>query len=145
MIISSIKAIRFAVMISLMVFSLLFAGSAMAVECKGKSSSACKMNNSCSWVKGYTRSDGVKVSSFCRATTGKSTTKKKSTKKSTKQKAKADTDKKTQSKKKTTKKKKASKETKKTSSKKKSKDKSAKKKVKKSNSKKKAEKTKKKS
>ncbi len=50
--------------------------------CKGLSKSACERNDSCSHVKGFTRSDGVKVSAFCRAKPGNgSTAKKASTKK----------------------------------------------------------------
>lgn len=88
--------------------SLALTGNVMAVECKGKSSSACNSSNSCSWVKGYTRSDGAKVSSFCRAKPGKSSGEKKSTKK----KKATDTKKKKSTKKSDSKEKKDSKKTK---------------------------------
>lgn len=39
---------------------------AKAKACKGLSQTACATNDDCSWVKGYKRKDGVKVSSFCR-------------------------------------------------------------------------------
>lgn len=97
------KAIRSIAMVVSVTFSLMFAGNAFAVECKGKSSSACNASNSCSWVKGYKRSDGAKVSSFCRAKPGKSTAaKKKPVKKQAKAK-KADATKKATAKKKTVK------------------------------------------
>lgn len=40
---------------------------AHAKECKGLSKTKCSSDNSCSWVKGYERKNGVKVSAFCRA------------------------------------------------------------------------------
>jgi hypothetical protein len=47
-------------------------GAVMAVECKGMEKSACERNEAqCSWVDGYTRSDGVKVSGHCRKKPGK--------------------------------------------------------------------------
>ena len=50
-------------------FALLGAGNAQAEgsSCKGKSRSACSSASDCSWVDGYTRKDGAKVKSFCRA------------------------------------------------------------------------------
>ena len=42
------------------------AASAQA-ECKGSSQSACEKSDSCSWVKGYTRKDGAKVSAYCKS------------------------------------------------------------------------------
>ncbi len=47
--------------------SLAFSGQALASSCKGLESSACGNSASCTWVDGYTRKDGRKVSSFCRA------------------------------------------------------------------------------
>ena len=34
--------------------------------CKGLEESACEAKDACRWVEGYTRKDGVKVSSHCR-------------------------------------------------------------------------------
>lgn len=60
-------------------------------QCKELSKTACSSSNSCSWVKGYTRKDGVKVSSFCRKKAKSTKKKAKDTvskkKKSTKKKA----------------------------------------------------------
>ena len=43
--------------------------SAQAADtpCKGMEASACAADNACAWVPGYTRKDGVKVRSYCRA------------------------------------------------------------------------------
>ena len=38
--------------------------------CKGLSNSQCGGNQNCTWVSGFTRRDGVKVSSYCRAKGG---------------------------------------------------------------------------
>lgn len=38
--------------------------------CKGLANSQCGNNQSCTWVSGFTRRDGVKVSSYCRAKGG---------------------------------------------------------------------------
>jgi hypothetical protein len=46
-------------------------GAAFAAECKGMEKAACERQESCSWVDGYTRKDGVKVSSHCRKKGGK--------------------------------------------------------------------------
>jgi hypothetical protein len=47
-------------------------GVVSAAECKGMEKSACERNEAqCSWVDGYTRSDGVKVSGHCRKKPGK--------------------------------------------------------------------------
>ena len=138
---TSIKAIRSAIVVVMAALSLVLSGNVLAVECKGKSSSACDASNSCSWVKGYTRSDGAKVSSFCRAKPGKSTgeTKKATKKKKADTKKKSDTKKKTDSKK-TAKKKSDSKkkDTKKTKKKSDKKDKDKKKKSSKKKDKKKS-------
>lgn len=58
---------------------------AKAKACKGLSQTACATNDDCSWVKGYKRKDGVKVSSFCRTKAKGAKTKVKET--SSKQKA----------------------------------------------------------
>ncbi|GMR06932.1 MAG: hypothetical protein BMS9Abin25_1571 [Gammaproteobacteria bacterium] len=42
-----------------------------AKECKGSSKSACTSSSSCTWVSGYSRADGEKVKSYCRAAAGK--------------------------------------------------------------------------
>ena len=39
----------------------LTAGSAAAAECKGLSKNRCESSDSCTWVGGYSRSDGAKV------------------------------------------------------------------------------------
>ena len=100
--------------------STMFSFSANAASCKGMSKSACSSSSSCNWVDGYKRKDGVKVSSHCRAASGKAKkeTKKKETKakkteskKTTKKKTTASTkDKKKKDLKKTDKKKKSTKE-----------------------------------
>ena len=52
-------------------FAVMFSFSANAASCKGKSRSSCSANSDCSWVDGYKRKDGVKVSGHCRAKPGK--------------------------------------------------------------------------
>ncbi|QGU31989.1 hypothetical protein [Thermochromatium tepidum] len=37
-----------------------------ASECKGLDPDACAANPNCRWMEGYTRKDGVQVSSHCR-------------------------------------------------------------------------------
>ncbi len=51
--------------------AMMFSFSAEAASCKGKSQSSCSADNNCSWVSGYKRKDGVKVSGYCRAASGK--------------------------------------------------------------------------
>ena len=94
------KLARLSQMVLAIVLSVLLVTNVHAVECKGRSQSACDSSSSCSWVKGYKRSDGAKVSSFCRAKSGKGTSssQKKTSKKVTDKKA----DKKTSTKKKVT-------------------------------------------
>lgn len=50
--------------------------SAVSVQaesaCKGLESSPCQQKDNCSWVKPYTRKDGVKVSGHCKSKPGKS-------------------------------------------------------------------------
>ena len=56
--------------IGLFVFTLILltgADFAQAKSCKGMASAACEQEEACSWVNSFTRSDGVKVSAFCRA------------------------------------------------------------------------------
>jgi hypothetical protein len=43
-----------------------------AAECKGLESGPCQKNDSCSWVKPYTRKDGVKVKGYCKSKPTKS-------------------------------------------------------------------------
>jgi hypothetical protein len=43
-----------------------------ASTCKGSAQAACQANSSCSWVKGYTRKDGAKVSAHCKSKPKKS-------------------------------------------------------------------------
>ena len=71
-------------------FLLMFGSSAYAASCKGKSHSSCSASKNCTWVNAYKRSDGVKVSSHCRAVSGKGASKDskaKSTSKSNKKKS----------------------------------------------------------
>jgi hypothetical protein len=49
----------------------LISQTTVAAECKGMEKAACERQESCSWVDGYTRKDGVKVSSHCRKKGGK--------------------------------------------------------------------------
>lgn len=42
-----------------------------ASACKGKSQASCSADSNCSWVSGFKRKDGVKVSAHCRASAGK--------------------------------------------------------------------------
>lgn len=115
-----------AVVLSFLFLSPVYAASA----CKGLSKSSCGSNSSCTWVDGYTRKDGKKVSAYCRAVGKKKSDSKKATKasssktttdtkkkttKDTKKTDKKKTDKKKSDKKKTTKKKSDKKETKKSS------------------------------
>ena len=51
--------------------AMMFNFSADAASCKGKSESSCSADKNCSWVSGYKRKDGVKVSGHCRAASGK--------------------------------------------------------------------------
>lgn len=52
---------------------------AMAVECKGMEKKTCERNESqCTWVSGYSRDDGVKVSGYCRGKGGKKSSSSKS-------------------------------------------------------------------
>ena len=53
-------------------FALTLAGgtAAFAQVCKGLSKSACQSNDGCSHVGAFTRKDGVRVKSFCRAKPG---------------------------------------------------------------------------
>jgi len=37
-----------------------------ASECKGLAQDACMTNENCRWMDGYTRRDGIQVSSHCR-------------------------------------------------------------------------------
>ncbi len=57
------------------IFAMTFGMQAQAASCKGKSKSSCSSAANCSWVNGYKRSDGVKVSGHCRAKAGKGATK----------------------------------------------------------------------
>ena len=41
--------------------------SAQAAACKGLESGPCQKNDSCSWVKPYTRKNGVKVTGYCKS------------------------------------------------------------------------------
>jgi len=43
----------------------------LAAECKGMEKAACEKQDSCTWVDGYQRGDGVKVSGYCRSKGGK--------------------------------------------------------------------------
>lgn len=63
------------------------AGSATAASaCKGLDNAACNSGSNCSWVAGYERKDGRKVSAFCRTSSAaKRTAKAKTDKASTKQ------------------------------------------------------------
>ncbi len=48
---------------------MLLSGSANAadpIQCKGLENNACITQDTCSWVAGYERKDGRKVSAFCR-------------------------------------------------------------------------------
>ncbi|MGD8206541.1 MAG: hypothetical protein PVH47_00525 [Thiohalocapsa sp.] len=51
-------------------------GPAVAADCKGLEKNRCESNNSCTWVDGYQRKDGVKVSGHCRSKGGKSSSRK---------------------------------------------------------------------
>lgn len=62
--------------------AMMFSFTTEAASCKGKAYSSCSADSDCSWVSGYKRQDGAKVSSHCRATPGKAT--KQKTKKKTK-------------------------------------------------------------
>ncbi len=55
------------------------AGSVQAAsDCKGVKKTTCEDKSDCSWVDGYTRKDGAKVSSHCRKKPSKSSKKKSS-------------------------------------------------------------------
>ncbi len=45
---------------------------AAASACKGLERMACEANKNCRWLSGYTRKDGVQVSSHCRSLPKKS-------------------------------------------------------------------------
>ena len=42
--------------------------------CKGLEKAPCEKKEACTWVDGYTRKDGAKVSAYCRAKGGKKKT-----------------------------------------------------------------------
>lgn len=48
--------------------------------CQGLEQSVCTGKASCTWVGGYTRSDGIEVSGYCRITNGGKKTKASTTK-----------------------------------------------------------------
>lgn len=50
--------------------TLVFSPITLSADCHNKSQSACEKNDECTWVHGYTRSDGIKVNSYCRAKPG---------------------------------------------------------------------------
>ena len=51
--------------------AMLFAvGSASASACKGLEQAACGKKSDCTWVEGYQRKDGAKISGYCRAKSG---------------------------------------------------------------------------
>ena len=57
----------------ILVVGLALAGSAAAeTACKGMSKSKCEGADACSWVNGYTTKKGVKVDSYCRNKSSKS-------------------------------------------------------------------------
>jgi hypothetical protein len=45
-------------------------GSASASACKGLEQAACGKKSDCTWVEGYKRKDGAKVSGYCRTKSG---------------------------------------------------------------------------
>lgn len=50
------------------VFTTVFSGQLLAESaCKGLDQRQCEGKSDCTWVDGYTRKDGVKVSSHCKA------------------------------------------------------------------------------
>lgn len=49
------------------------AGTAGASDCKGMSQSQCEGDAACTWVEGYTTKKGVKVDSYCRNKSSRST------------------------------------------------------------------------
>ena len=49
-----------------------------ASACKGLESGPCQSNEKCSWVKPYTRKDGVKVNGHCKSKPNRSGDKKRS-------------------------------------------------------------------
>lgn len=59
------------IVVSLTTAAALFATAASQVtfasDCKGLEANNCAAKSSCSWIDGYTRKDGRKVKSFCRA------------------------------------------------------------------------------
>ena len=56
-----------AAMSAMLVFSLMIQTSnGLANQCKGLDSGDCEAAAACSWVQGYERKDGRKVSAFCR-------------------------------------------------------------------------------
>mgnify|MGYP005994050215 FL=1 len=59
---------RFAISTLAITFSLLTGSHAFAASaCKGQADTSCNQNDSCYWVTGYKRSDGVNVKGHCRA------------------------------------------------------------------------------
>jgi hypothetical protein len=63
-------------------FSMFFSAGVSSVEaaaCKGLSKTRCTANDTCIHVDGYTRSDGVSVSSYCRNKSGGGTSRSAST------------------------------------------------------------------
>ena len=55
--------------LSLVLFGGSFVGSALAASaCKGLEQGACQGKGDCTWVEGYVRKDGVKVTAHCKGT-----------------------------------------------------------------------------
>ncbi len=76
----------------LLAFGIFTAPAQAASQCKGISKTACATSTSCSWVKGYKRKDGAKVSGHCRTNKKAAKEKTKIKKKETKAKAKSKKD-----------------------------------------------------
>ncbi len=68
---TSVGSSRFLTILAMSGALALLSQSTIAAECKGMEKSSCERQDSCTWVDGYERKDGVKVSPYCRNKGGK--------------------------------------------------------------------------
>lgn len=69
---STLTSFKILLFITFLAISLMLVSMpAEAASCKGKTKSACSSATDCSWVDGFKRKDGVKVSAHCRSKSGK--------------------------------------------------------------------------
>ncbi len=67
------RSALFGISVAFGMMTMLPAASLAESQCKGLEKNACERKADCSWVEGYKRKDGKKVSSYCRSASKKST------------------------------------------------------------------------